>query len=222
MTGDYRVVVLASGRGSNLGALLQKPDARYRVVGVVCNRPDAAALTRAREHAVASQCIDHRDYADREAFDAALAQCVASLRPDLVVLAGFMRILTPTFIQAFAGRLINLHPSLLPRHRGLETHRRALEAGDTEHGASVHFVTADLDAGPVIMQAHLPIEPHDDAASLAQRLLPLEHQLLVACVELLARGSVEWHNGQVLVGEKLLTVPLRLEIAEGIACDSPG
>lgn len=200
-----RLAVLASGRGSNLKALLDAIAAGSlpaEVVGVFSDKPAAAALTMVPE--ARRWSARPRDYADREAFDAALADAVAAVSPDWVVCAGYMRILGTGFIARFAGRLLNIHPSLLPRHRGLHTHASALDAGDAEHGASVHFVTPELDAGAVIAQARLPVRADDTPDTLAERLLPLEHRLLVATVglavtgRLAERGDKAWLDGQEL------------------------
>ena len=200
-----RLAVLASGRGSNLQALLDAiadGSLPAAVVGVFSDRPDAPALAMVPE--ARRWSARPRDYADRAAFDAALADAVAAVAPDWVVCAGYMRILGGDFIARFAGRLLNIHPSLLPRHRGLHTHAAALDAGDAEHGASVHFVTPELDAGAVIAQARLPVRADDTPDTLAERLLPLEHRLLVATVglavtgRLAERGDKAWLDGQEL------------------------
>lgn len=200
-----RLAVLASGRGSNLQALLDAIAAGSlpaEVVGVFSDKPAAPALAMVPE--ALRWSARPRDHADREAFDAALADAVAAVSPDWVVCAGYMRILGAGFIARFAGRLLNIHPSLLPRHRGLHTHAAALDAGDAEHGASVHFVTPELDAGAVIAQARLPVRADDTPDTLAERLLPLEHRLLVATVglavtgRLAERGDKAWLDGQEL------------------------
>ena len=186
-----RLAVLASGRGSNLQALLDAiagGSLPAAVVGVFSDRPDAPALAMVPE--ARRWSARPRDYADRAAFDAALADAVAAVAPDWVVCAGYMRILGGDFIARFAGRLLNIHPSLLPRHRGLHTHAAALAAGDAEHGASVHFVTPELDAGAVIAQVRLPVRAGDTPETLAARLLPLEHRLLVATVGLAVAGRL--------------------------------
>lgn len=166
------VVVLISGRGSNMQALLE---AGIPVSAVISNRGDAKGLDVAARHGVATQVVEHKTYPSREAFDAALADAVARRSPRLVVLAGFMRVLTAAFVDRFAGRLMNIHPSLLPAFPGLHTHERALEAGVKLHGCTVHFVTADLDRGPIIVQAAVPVLPGDDADRLAARVLAQEH-----------------------------------------------
>ena len=185
----FRLAVLASGRGSNLKALLDAIAAgtlAAEVVGVFSDKRSAGALEIARSAGIPVQCFSPRDFPDRASFDRALFAAVDACAPDLIVLAGFMRILSPDVVAARPGRLINIHPSLLPKYPGLHTHQRALEAGDAEHGATVHWVTADLDAGPAIAQARLSIGPEDTADTLAARLLPLEHELLVRVVSGLA------------------------------------
>lgn len=168
------IVVLISGRGSNMQALVE---AGLPVNAVISNRADAAGLAFASEHGIATAIVDHRGFATREAFDAALAQEIDRHAPALVVLAGFMRVLTAAFVQRYAGRLINIHPSLLPAFTGLDTHARALAAGVKIHGCTVHFVTAELDHGPIIIQAAVPVLPDDDEATLAARVLRQEHRI---------------------------------------------
>lgn len=207
-----RVVVLASGRGSNLGALIeaaQAPDARFGIVLVAGDRPEAQALRIAEAAGIATLALDPRGYPDRASFDADLFTRVAEHAPELVVLAGFMRILDPAALAPWVGRTINIHPSLLPKYRGLRTHERAIGAGDAVHGASVHFVTPELDGGPVIAQAELPIERGDTPATLAARLLPLEHRLLAATVDLIAQGRVALDGDRVRFDGEPLAAPLR-------------
>jgi phosphoribosylglycinamide formyltransferase-1 len=191
------VVVLISGRGSNLRALLATAreqdweQARgVRVAAVISNRSDALGLEVARAFDVPTHVLSHLEYAERDAFDQALAQAIDSYRPDLVVLAGFMRVLTRRFVEHFAGRLLNIHPSLLPAFPGLSTHRQALAAGVRVHGATVHFVSSAVDAGPIVGQGVLCVRPDDDEASLERRVLELEHRLLPRCVALVAAGEV--------------------------------
>jgi phosphoribosylglycinamide formyltransferase-1 len=192
-----RVAVLISGNGSNLQSLLDGASANgaaFEVVAVISNRADAYGLIRARNAGVDTAVIEHRDFPSREAFDCSLADTLDGYRPDLVVLAGFMRILTAPFVSRFHGRLINIHPSLLPKYTGLHTHQRALDAGDNEAGCSVHFVTEQLDGGPVIVQARVPIITDDDAASLAQRVLREEHRIYLEAVQWCALGRVQLHQ----------------------------
>ena len=176
-----KIVVLISGRGSNMEALL-KADMAAHVVAVISNNPKARGLLIAQAHGVATAVVDHRQYATREDFDAVLANAIERYQPDLVVLAGFMRILTGRFVEQFQGRLINIHPSLLPAFPGTHTHRRALEEGVKIHGCSVHFVTPNLDSGPIIVQAAVPVFDDDTEDSLAARVLAQEHRLLPVVV----------------------------------------
>ena len=184
-----RIVVLISGHGSNLQALL---DAQARgelaggqVVAVLSNRAEAYGLQRAQAANIPAEHLSHQDFASREAFDAALMQRIDRHAPDLIVLAGFMRILTPSFVQHYAGKMVNIHPSLLPKYPGMHTHQRALDAGDKQHGATVHFVTEGVDEGPIILQGTLEVLADDNAASLQQRVHALEHQLYPRAVRLL-------------------------------------
>jgi phosphoribosylglycinamide formyltransferase-1 len=173
-----RIVVLISGRGSNMEAIVQRCAEEgwpAQVVAVLANRPGAAGLAFARARGIAAEVVDHQAYASREAFDVSLADAVEHHRPDLVVLAGFMRVLGAAFVRRFEGRLLNIHPSLLPAFPGLHTHRRALQAGCHAAGATVHFVTPELDRGPIVMQAVVPVRPGDDEAALAARVLAAEH-----------------------------------------------
>jgi phosphoribosylglycinamide formyltransferase-1 len=207
-----RLAVLVSGRGSNLQAVLDAiacGGLDAEVVGVFSDRPDAAALERVP--AALRWSARSRDFTDREAFDAALAQAVDAVAPDWVFCAGYMRILGHAFVQRFDGRLLNVHPSLLPCHKGLRTHARALEAGDAEHGASVHFVVPELDAGAVVAQVRIQMLPADTAESLAARLLPLEHRLVVATLALATAGRLAEHGGQVQLNGQTLFTPLQLD-----------
>jgi len=208
-----RVAVLASGRGSNLAALLAARDCGELPIDFVLvgsDKATAGALRLAEAAGIPTLALDPRSYPDRRAFDLDLFARVAASGAELLVLAGFMRIIDAAALTPWIGRMINIHPSLLPKYRGLHTHRRALEAGDREHGASVHFVTAELDGGPVIAQARIPIHPGDDEQQLAQRLLSREHQLLPAVLGLLASQRLQWHDqAPRLDGEPLLS-PLEL------------
>jgi len=180
-----RITVLLSGRGSNLAALLaamREGTLGGTITCVISNRPEAPALALARAAGVPTVVVDHRQFATRDAFDLALGQAIDAERPDLVVLAGFMRVLGEAFARRYAGRLINVHPSLLPLYPGLHTHRRALDDGARLHGCTVHFVTADVDVGPIIAQAAVPVLDDDDEGSLAARVLAQEHLLLPAAV----------------------------------------
>lgn len=176
-----------------------------RVVAVVSNRPEAAGLRHAAAQGIATAAVDHRAHADRARFDAALAQVIDSFAPDLVVLAGFMRILGEPFVRRYEGRLLNIHPSLLPAHKGLHTHRRAIEARDAQHGATVHFVTAELDGGPRILRGVLTLRPSDDEESLQRRVQRIEHAIYPEALELLARGRLRQTDaGAELDGQPLV------------------
>lgn len=185
MADRKRVAVLISGGGSNLQALIDDaalPDAPYSIALVISNKADAFGLHRAKAADIPVRIISHTEYASREAFDAEITRALESLDPDLVCLAGFMRILTPEFINRWQGRLINIHPSLLPKFKGLHTHQRALDAGETEHGCSIHWVVPDLDSGEVIARAQVPILVCDTVDTLAARVLEQEHRLYPAVV----------------------------------------
>ncbi|WP_028238496.1 phosphoribosylglycinamide formyltransferase [Stutzerimonas azotifigens] len=200
------VVVLISGSGSNLQALIdsQAPDNPARIRAVISNRADAYGLQRAAAAGIATQVLDHKAFSGREAFDAALTEAIDGYRPQLVVLAGFMRILTAGFVRHYRGRLLNIHPSLLPRHKGLDTHRRALEGGDPEHGCSVHFVTEELDGGPVAVQAVVPVHAGDDVTSLSQRVHAAEHRIYPLAVRWFAEGRLRLTDGGAMLdGQRL-------------------
>lgn len=207
------IAVLASGRGSNLQALIQARDAGSLPVEfalVASDRAEAPALRLAESHGIATLALDPRGYAMRHDYDAELLRRVADSGAQVVVLAGFMRIIDAAAIAPWQGRMINIHPSLLPRYRGLHTHRKALAAGDREHGASVHFVTAELDGGPVIAQARIAIGKDDTEESLAARLLAFEHRLLPATLALIAAGRLRLEAAGVCCDDRILAAPLRL------------
>ena len=196
------VVVLISGRGSNLQAVIEaqnRAQAGFKVCAVISNEPDAKGLALATQAGIPGYVVDHRTYSQRAAFDAALLTCIDQQEPDLVVLAGFMRILGQELVSHYRGRMINIHPSLLPAFSGLDTHRRALEAGVLEHGASIHFVTAALDGGPIIAQIKVPVNPSDNETQLADRVLKGEHQLLPAVIEAIAQDRIRLDQEQVVV-----------------------
>lgn len=208
-----KIAVLISGSGSNLQAILDAISAgrlKAEIRGVLSNRADAYGLVRAQQRHIPTAVITHGDFPDRNAFDAALMQQIDRWQVDVVVLAGFMRILTPTFVQYFDGRLLNIHPSLLPKYKGLHTHRRALEAGDAEHGCSVHFVTAELDGGPVIAQARVPVLPGDTEASLTGRVHEIEHRLYPQVLVWMADGRLRLEAGQLIFDGQPLAAPLQL------------
>ncbi|MBK4988373.1 MULTISPECIES: phosphoribosylglycinamide formyltransferase [Pseudomonas] len=201
------VVVLLSGSGSNLQALIdscQAPGNPVRICGVVSNRADAFGLQRAAAAGIEHVVLDHTQYEGREAFDAALMACIDGFEPHLVVLAGFMRILSGSFVRHYQGRLVNIHPSLLPKYKGLHTHRRALEAGDAEHGCSVHFVTEELDGGPLVVQAVVPVAADDTVETLAQRVHCQEHLVYPLAVRWFAEGRLRLgEQGALLDGQPL-------------------
>jgi phosphoribosylglycinamide formyltransferase-1 len=208
-----RIAVLASGRGSNLESLIaarRNTDLPIDIVLVASDKAHAPALRLAEDADIPTLALDPRGYADRAAFDADLFGRVGAHSPDLIVLAGFMRILDPRVLAPWVGRAINIHPSLLPKYRGLKTHERALAGGDQVHGASVHFVTSELDGGPVIAQVEMPVDAGDTPATLATRLLPFEHRLLTACVGLFAQRRIALDGDRVRHDGHLLEVPLVL------------
>ncbi len=214
MSRRARIAVLASGRGSNLQCLLDgiaSGQLQADIVGVLSDKPAAAALDKVPADLRWGR--SPKDFESREAFDAALGDAVATCQPDWVVCAGYMRILGAGFVQRFNGRLVNIHPSLLPLHKGLHTHARAIEAGDAEHGASVHFVVPELDAGTVIAQARVPVLPGDSAETLAERVLAVEHPLLLATVQLLSTGRLAEQGGIIQLDGQSLLSPLRLDSA---------
>lgn len=209
----HRLIVLLSGRGSNYRALRQaQTDGQLpgEIVAVLSDRSDAAGLALARSDGVDAICIERQRYPDRTSFEQALGVAIGSCDAHWIVLAGFMRVLSTEFVQAHAGRMVNIHPSLLPRHRGLHTHRRVLEAGESEHGASVHFVTPELDGGPVISRVLMPVEANDTPERLAERLLPLEHRLLPATMALLLTEPVEVRDEGIYLQDHRLAQPLEL------------
>lgn len=199
------VVILVSGRGSNMEAMIAARAAGelpVNLAAVISNRPDAGGLATAAAAGIATRALDHKAFAGRDAFDAALAECIDSFAPDLVVLAGFMRILTADFVRRYEGRLLNIHPSLLPSFPGLHTHQRALEEGVRIHGCTVHFVTAELDHGPVVIQAAVPVLDDDDEASLAARVLKQEHRIYPQAVRWFAEGRLTLVGGRVVLADR--------------------
>jgi len=215
------IVVLISGTGSNLRAIADQARAGslpVEIRAVVSDRAEAAGLAWAADAGIATVVLSPRAFPDRAAYDRELAAQVERFRPGLVVLAGFMRILGDEFVDRFAGRLVNIHPSLLPKYRGLHTHRRALEAGDREHGASVHFVTRELDGGPVVLQVRVPVRDGDDEAALATRVLAEEHRIYPECIGWFATGRLQMRDGVVLLDGRRLESPVVRE-ARGVAHD---
>ena len=193
-----KIVILISGRGSNMEAMLVAK-LPVDIAAVISNRPDARGLETARQAGIATAVVDHKQYPSREAFDLALAASIDTFAPDLVVLAGFMRILTPGFVNHYRGRLLNIHPSLLPSFPGLQTHQRAIDQGVRIHGCTVHFVTADLDHGPVVVQAAVAVQPDDSEAALAARVLAEEHRIYPQAVRWFAEDRLRLLDGKVEV-----------------------
>lgn len=197
MSEPLPIVVLISGGGTNLQSIIDaaRDDLPVAIRAVISSRAGAFGLERAHRAGIHTEVLDPGGYPDRERYDAALADLIDRFQPGLVVLAGFMRILTPALVRRYQGRLMNIHPSLLPKYRGLNTHARALEAGEAEHGASVHFVTPELDSGPVIIQARVPVHPGDDAETLAARVLEQEHRIYPQAIRWFAEGRLELRDG---------------------------
>ncbi len=206
------VVTLISGRGSNMRSIVEAMAGqriRGRVAAVISNRPNAQGLHYAREQGIPTDVIDHRLYPDRTAFEKDLSVAIDRHRPGLIVLAGFMRILTPAFVDQYLGRMLNIHPSLLPRYPGLSTHQRALDAGDNTHGVSVHFVTAELDGGPVIAQCRVPVLANDTAETLADRVLSEEHRLYPEVVGWFCEGRLQFGTGGIRFDDAPLSAPIQ-------------
>lgn len=192
------VVILISGRGSNMQAIVDAQISSAQIAAVISNRPDAAGLAWAAARGIATAVVDHKAFANREAFDQALADCIDSYQPDLVVLAGFMRILTPKFTRHYEGRMLNIHPSLLPAFPGLHTHERAIAEGCKVAGCTVHFVTAELDHGPIVAQGVVSVADDEDADSLAAKVLTIEHQLYPQAVADFVAGRLQIRGNRVV------------------------
>jgi phosphoribosylglycinamide formyltransferase-1 len=211
-TAGKAAAVLISGGGSNLQSFIdatQSGKLDLDIAIVVSNRAAAFGLQRARNAGIDVACVDHRKYPNRLRFDAALLNVLQKYDPEIVILAGFMRILTEVFVERFAGRILNIHPSLLPRHPGLDTHQRAIDAGDRWHGCTVHFVTTELDGGPPIIQARVPVLDNDTADSLAARVLKFEHRIFPEAVSLLATGRLRYRDGKAWLDGQRLDEPLQ-------------
>lgn len=201
------IVVLISGSGSNLQALIDACNSGFipgRINAVISNKASAYGLVRASEAGISTQVLSHKNYQQRDKYDLALIDAIDQHKPDLVVLAGFMRILTPAFVQHFAGRLLNIHPSLLPKYQGLNTHQRAIDAGDDEHGCSVHFVTEQLDGGPVILQAKVPVFADDDSQTLAERVHEQEHRIYPLVVRWYCQNRLQQRADQAMLDGNVL------------------
>ena len=207
-----RIAVLVSGNGSNLQALIDAQLGKQlsgQIIGVLSNKADAYALQRAEKANIATAVISHKDYPNRESFDDAMHQQLLAWEIDLVILAGFMRILTPNFVSQWQGKMLNIHPSLLPFYKGINTHQRVLNTGDRLHGCTVHFVTAELDAGQSIAQSVIQVSLHDNVESLAQRVHELEHFIYPQVAEWLCNGQLTWTNGQAYFNKKPLERPIQ-------------
>jgi len=218
MKQPIRIAILISGSGSNLQAIIdhQKQHSHeYEIALVLSNKADAYGLIRAQNANIPTQVIEHANFASREEFDQALQTKIETEQVDLIVLAGFMRILTPAFTQHFLGKMLNIHPSLLPKYTGLNTHQRALEAGDTEHGLSIHFVTPELDSGPVILQAKVPIIERDTEESLKEKVHQQEHLAYPLVILWFAQGKLEFKAHQTWFEQTLLTKPQQLNALNG-------
>jgi phosphoribosylglycinamide formyltransferase 1 len=210
---DKNVVILISGSGSNLQAFIeaQKSDQFFgQVKAVISNIPDAYGLTRATNAGIENICVSHKNFDTRLAFDNKLAEVIQTFEPDLIILAGFMRILTAEFVAKFRGKLLNIHPSLLPKYPGLHTHRKALENKDSHHGTSVHFVTEELDGGPIVAQAKTAIEPEDTEESLTRKVQALEHKLYPHVAKLFLAGKIRLENQGVYFDDKHLQQPISI------------
>ena len=211
----YKIVVLLSGNGSNLQNIIDQVASgsiKAEISAVISNRPDAFGLKRAEKAGISNVSLDHTLFTDREAFDQSLIQIIDSYSPDLIVLAGFMRILSDDFVHHFTGRLINIHPSLLPKYKGLHTHKRAIENGDKKHGASVHFVSPELDSGEVILQGIVDVEENDTEESLQQRVHLIEHQIYPQTIQWLSDGSLEYQEGQLFFNKERLKEPFKVTL----------
>ena len=216
------VVILISGRGSNLQSIIDAAAQQRLAVdirAVISNRPAAKGLQRAREAGIPVAVVDHSQFPDREAFDQALQHCIERFQPALVVLAGFMRILTAGFVHHYQGRMLNIHPSLLPAFPGMDTHRRALEAGCKQHGASVHFVTEAVDGGPVVLQVQVPVRPQDTVDTLAARVLEQEHRLYPLAISWFAEQRLQLDgDGQATLDGNILTEPVLMTQESVMPC----
>lgn len=204
--------ILISGRGSNLQSFIDEVAAGaldLDLAVVLSNQPEAYGLERARQAGIRTECIRHQDFADRSSFDAALVDCLDRYRPELVILAGFMRILTGTFVLHFSGRVLNIHPSLLPKYPGLDTHQRAIDAGEKYHGCTVHFVTENLDGGPAVIQGRVPVLPDDNASELAARVLAVEHKIYPEAAGMFAAGRLECRHGSAWLDGVRLSEPVQ-------------
>lgn len=214
-----RIVVLISGTGRNLQAIIDSADQlNLDIAVVISNRPKAYGLERASSAGITTQVLDHTLFDGREAFDSEMMKLIDNYQPDLVVLAGFMRILTTEFCQHYSSNMLNIHPSLLPKYKGLNTHQRALDSGDTEHGLSIHYVTAELDGGPVVLQARVNVLDDDTPDTLAARVLDQELLAYPTVLKLISDNSLHWQNGAIHYQGRPLQQPLQLDELKEITC----
>lgn len=207
MTEQKSIVVLVSGNGSNLQAIIDdisEHKINAKISAVIANQESAYALTRAENAGIPALYIDHKSFASREEYDAKMASCIDEFKPNLIVLAGFMRILTSSFVEHFQGRMLNIHPSLLPKYKGLHTHQRAIDAGDKEHGASVHFVTPELDGGPVILQSKVPVFEQQDEQELADRVQQQERQMYPLVIKWFCEDRLKMINNRAVLDNQIL------------------
>ncbi len=212
-----KTAVLISGSGSNLQAFIDQVAAgsiSLDICAVFSNRPEAFGLERAQNAGIPATCVDHTEFDTREDFDRAVAAELDKYEPELIILAGFMRILSPWFVRHYAGRILNIHPALLPLYPGLNTHQRAIDAGDAKHGTTVHFVTEELDGGPCIVQGRLDIRPGESAATLQKRIQSVEHQIYPRAAQMVADGEIEFREGQAFRGGAPLQAPLMIDFPD--------
>jgi phosphoribosylglycinamide formyltransferase-1 len=206
-----RLAILISGRGSNMATIARECQ-QHRIAAtvsvVISDRPGVAGITTARDMGIETHVVSRNSAVNRDAFEHSLAEAMDTHTPDLVVLAGFMRVLSAPFVQRYAGRMINIHPSLLPKYTGLHTHQRVLDAGDAEHGASVHYVTPELDGGPVILQSRVPVKTGDTESSVAARVMATEHVIYPRVIGWIADGRLKWNQGHPMLDGKLLAQPI--------------
>jgi phosphoribosylglycinamide formyltransferase-1 len=210
MSTDYRIVVLLSGSGTTLQSIIDS-DLPATLSAVISNKPDVLGLKRAQDANIPTHTLDHTAYSSREAFDQALQNLIDQYQPNLVVLAGFMRILSDGFVNNYAGKLLNIHPSLLPKYKGMHTHQRVMDDGEPLHGSSVHFVNSELDGGPVVLQARLPVLPSDSAESLELRVKTKEHLIYPTAISWLAEGRIELKGDEIFMDGKNMMGPVVMD-----------
>jgi len=210
MNADYRIVVLISGSGTTLQSIIDT-DLPATIAAVMSNKPHVLGIERAKEAGIPTHVLDHTGFSSREAFDQSLQTLIDQYRPNLIVLAGFMRILSDDFVEHYYGKLINIHPSLLPKYKGMNTHQRVMDEGEPLHGSSVHFVNSELDGGPVILQARLPVLPNDSRESLELRIKTKEHLIYPTAINWLAEGRIELKGNEIYMDGKKMTGPVVMD-----------